>query len=163
MKFYSIRYGSSVSTATAVNEQRVERVLLSLYIHWTRGEGTIVVVLYFHFMTLHSIDAKVNFPGESTFSQGFLTFSTNQRRESKFTQGFFYFHYYYSISSLSQCPTGHESRHFRCQCRVKFFSTGPTSRDWAREGRGLKMLINGFHIPIYVNKTWYTFQKKSDR
>ena len=42
--------------------------------------GTIVSVLYFHFMTLHSTDAKVNFPGKSTW---FLTFSKNHRRESK--------------------------------------------------------------------------------
>ena len=41
---------------------------------------TIVAVLHFHFMTLHSTDAKVNFPGKST---RFLTFSTNHRRESK--------------------------------------------------------------------------------
>ena len=88
--------------------------------------GTIVSVLYFHFMTLHSTGAKVNFPGKSTFAEGFLTLLINHRRESKFAQGFFYFRYYYNtvccISSFYQYPTatkqGHESRHFRCQCRV---------------------------------------------
>ena len=60
--------------------ERGDRVPLSLYIPRTRREGTIVAVLYFHFKTRHSTDAKVNFPGKGTL---FLTFSINHRRESK--------------------------------------------------------------------------------
>ena len=48
--------------------QRGERVPLSLYIPRTRKEDTFVAVPYFHFMTLHFTDAKVNFPN------GFLLF-----------------------------------------------------------------------------------------
>ena len=78
MKLYSVRYGSSVSSQYC--SERGERVSLSLYIPRTRREGTIVAVLYFHFMTLYSTDAKVNFPGKST---RLLTFSTNHRHERK--------------------------------------------------------------------------------
>ena len=46
--------------------ERGERVLLSPYISRTRKERTFVVVLYFHFMTLHSTDAEVNCSGQST-------------------------------------------------------------------------------------------------
>ena len=47
--------------------ERGERVPLSLYISPTRRERTFVAVLYFHFMTLHSTDAEVNFSGQSTW------------------------------------------------------------------------------------------------
>ena len=57
--------------------ERGERVLLSLYL--------------ISILTLHFTDAKVNFPGKSTFAQRFLTLSTNHRRESKFAQGSFTF------------------------------------------------------------------------
>ena len=46
--------------------ERGERLPLSLYISRTRRERTFVAVLHFHFMTLHSTDAKVNFSGKST-------------------------------------------------------------------------------------------------
>ena len=52
VKLYSVRYGSSVSSQYC--SERGERVPLSLYISRTRREGTIVAVLYFHFMTLNS-------------------------------------------------------------------------------------------------------------
>ena len=78
MKLYSVCYSSSVSSQYC--SERGERVPLSLYILETRREGTIVIVLYFHFMTLQSTDARENFPRKST---RFLTFSTNHRYESK--------------------------------------------------------------------------------
>ena len=46
--------------------KRGERVPLSLYISRTRRERTFVAVLHFHYMTLYSTDAKVNFSGKST-------------------------------------------------------------------------------------------------
>ena len=162
-----------------------------------RREVTIVTVivdvLYFHFMTLHSTDAEVNFRGKNTFAGGFLTLSISRvkkrvsekvslrvmhrirsesfgktlgetlakglgsdpmhdsrldslrdsffyagyhRRESKLAQGFFYFRYYYNtvccISSFSQCRTGHESRNFRYQCRVKDFLPTVSKSLWSR-------------------------------
>ena len=62
------------------------------------------------------------FPAKVHLPKSFFTLSTNHRRKSKFAQGLFYFRYYYNtvfcISSFSQCPTGHGSRHFRSQYRV---------------------------------------------
>ena len=45
--------------------ERGERVPFSLYISQTRRERTFGAVLHFHFMTLDSTDAKVNFSGKS--------------------------------------------------------------------------------------------------
>ena len=64
---------------TAVNEGRGYRCRCTFLERGDHCRNIIVAVLYFHFITLHSTDAKVNFPGKST---RFLTFSTNHRRES---------------------------------------------------------------------------------
>ena len=89
VKMYSVRYGSSGSSQYC--SERGGRVPLSLYIHWTRREGTIVAVLYFYFMTLHSTDVKVNFPGKHI---RFLTLGVKVK--------FFYFcHYYYIVHFIN--------------------------------------------------------------
>ena len=110
MKLCSIRNGSSVSTA--VNE---------------RGEGTVVAVIHFHFMTacyycMPQHPVKVD---GSLFHQTikgakvrfFFSIFTTRPSVSLF---FYAFTTRPSISSLSQRPTGYESRRFSCQCRVKY-------------------------------------------
>ena len=62
MKLCSVRNGSSVSTA--VNE---------------RGEGTVIAVLHFHFMTV-CYDCIPQTPGKI---RRFLPFPNNHRRQSK--------------------------------------------------------------------------------
>ena len=89
---------------------RGERVPLSLY------ERTFVAVPHFHFMTAY-YDCIPQPPGRS---RRFLPFPNNHRRRSK-VLCFSIFTTQPSISSLSQCPTGHESRRFRCQCRVNIY------------------------------------------
>ena len=102
---------------------------ISQILQRTRGEGTVFAV---HFSTEERayLCRCTSFPFYDAFcdcipltlakSIRFLTLSRNHRRESKVL---FFSYYYYTaccISSFSQCPTGHESRRFRCQCRVKF-------------------------------------------
>ena len=109
----SVRNGSSVSTA--VNK---------------RGEGTVVAVqaylcrctsfpFYDGLLWLHFLDARKG--------DGFFFFQTTTGAQGSF---FFYFYntfpYFFStfttrpsIPSLFQRPTGHESRCFSCQCRIK--------------------------------------------
>ena len=67
--------------------ERGERVPLLLYISRTRRERTFVAVLYFHFMTLHSTDAEVNFSGQSTrFRSNVEPIETRYRRLCKWAR-----------------------------------------------------------------------------
>ena len=67
--------------------KRGERVPLSLYISRKRRERTFVAVLHFHFMTLHSTDAKVNFSGQRTrFRSNVEPLETRYRRLRKWAR-----------------------------------------------------------------------------
>ena len=79
-------------------------------------ERTFVAVLHFHFMTAY-YDC---IPQPSGISRRFLPFPNNHRHQSK-VLCFSIFTTQPSISSLSQCPTDHESRRFRRQCRVNIY------------------------------------------
>ena len=57
---------------------------------------------------------------------GFLLFQTITGVKVRFF--FFIFTTQVSISLLSQCPTGHESCRFACQCRVKFVTFSNKTR-----------------------------------
>ena len=98
-------------------------------LQWTRGERvplslherTFVAVLHFHFMTAFHRRPK---------RRRFFPFPNNPRRPSKvffsiFTTLFLTFFSTFtirpSISSLFHCPTGHESRRFECQSRIKIY------------------------------------------
>ena len=100
---------------------RRERVPLLLY------ERTCVLVHHFHFMTA-CYDCIPQTPGKS---RQFLTFPNNHRRQSKVLY-FSIFTTQPSISSLSQCPTGHESRRFPYQGRVKYIYWTQKSYTWIK-------------------------------
>ena len=90
---------------------------------WYRCRCTSVPLsLYFiSILWLHSTDDRKG--------DGFFPFSNNHRHPSKvffsiFTTLFFTFFSTFSvrpsIPSLFHCPTGHESRRFQCQSRIKY-------------------------------------------
>ena len=121
---------------------RGERVPLSLY------ERPFVAVLHFHFKTAFHRRPK---------RRRFFPFPNIHRRPSKvfflflqrFSSLFFSaFSIRPSIPSLFHCPTGHESRRFQCQSRIKMTFFGCPKQI-------VTMLSNRHHC---VRSGWWLFQ-----